>query len=92
MKRVSLLLTAPKELLSLRIHHLLMLQMGKTKYASYCMLKKSQMLTQLNTQRQNIIRKIRLCGEKMLPAKAALVYRGTNQSKEVKAYRVTVVG
>lgn len=46
MKRVSLLLTAPKELLSLRIHHLLMLQMGKTKYASYCMLKK---ITDVNT-------------------------------------------
>ena len=42
MKGVSLCpLTAPKELLPLRIHNLLMLQMAKTKYTNYCHVKKN---------------------------------------------------
>lgn len=56
MKRASLLLTASKELSSLRSYNLLMLQRGKAKYASSCIEKKSQ-LPQLKTQRQNIILK-----------------------------------
>lgn len=45
------------------------------------------MLTQLKTQK-NIIRKIRLCGEKSLPAKKASVYWGINKLKEIKLYIV----
>lgn len=54
LKQASLLLTASKELSSLRIYNLLMLQRGKTKYASSCIEKVTD-LPQLKTQRQNII-------------------------------------
>lgn len=56
MKRASLLLTASKELSSLRIYNPLMLQRGKTKYASSCIEKVTD-IPQLKTQRQNIILK-----------------------------------
>lgn len=51
MKRGFFLLTAPEELLSLRIHNLLMVQMGKTKYAIYCIKKKITDVTQTKAQK-----------------------------------------
>lgn len=75
MKRGFFLLTAPEELLSLRIHNLLMVQMGKTKYAIYCIKKKNHRCnTDKSTKVEYQLRKIMILGEKRLPTKGTLVY------------------